>query len=81
MPRKKGRPKIFKNDVVVSTRIEENEYAKVKELAALESLHTGRVVTAQELIRQAITFVYGDNERLRESFRRARAISHARFGT
>jgi hypothetical protein len=69
----------FKNSLVVSTRFEEEEYQKVKDIAALETITTGRLVTAQELIRDAVSFVYGDNERLRECFRRTRQKLKSRY--
>ncbi len=69
----------FKNSLVVSTRFEADEYQKVKDIAALETINTGRIVTAQELIRDAVSFVYGDNERLRECFRRSRANIKSRY--
>lgn len=70
--KKIGRPKKFKKNVVVSIRFEESQYHNVQEIAALESTNSGKVVTAHELIRDAVKFVYGDNERLRECFRRSR---------
>lgn len=72
-------PKFGENMLVVSTRFESEEYHKVQEIAALESLTTGRRITAQELIRDAVKFVYGDNERLRECFRRSRKSAARRY--
>ncbi len=64
----------FLNDaLVVSCKIEKDMLNTLQDLAALESLHTGRTVSVQELIRNALTYVYTDNERLREAFRRSRA--------
>lgn len=74
-----ARPSYFKKSLVISTRFEEDEYKKVQDIAALETISTGRVVTAQELIRNAVSFVYGDNERLRECFRRSREHINKRF--
>lgn len=68
-----GRHKLFKDSVVVSVRFEESEYDRVREIAALESLHSGKIVTANELIRDAVAFVYGENEKLRECFKRSRS--------
>jgi len=62
----------FRQSVVVSVRFEFDEYQKVQDIAALESINSGRKISAQELIRDAVRFVYGDNERLRECFRRSR---------
>lgn len=67
-----GRPAVFKNSVVVSTRFEEEEYRMIQEIAALESSYSGRKITAQDLIRDACKFCYQDGERLREVFRRTR---------
>ena len=68
-----ARPNSLAENVVVSTRIEKEMYSMLQDLAALESINSGRVVTVQELIRGALHFTYSDNERLRESFRRSRA--------
>jgi hypothetical protein len=67
-----GRPQCLEENTVVSTRIEVSMYEKLHDIAALESINTGKVVTIQELIRNALRYVYEDNERLRESFRRSR---------
>lgn len=68
-----SRPKVLEDNLVVSVRIEKGIYETLHDLAALERINTGRPVTIQELIRNALTYVYTDNERLRESFRRSRA--------
>lgn len=73
MARKVGRPKGFKKCVVVSIKFEADEFEKVKDIAALETINSGKIVSAHQLIRDAVRFVYGDNERLRECFRRSRA--------
>ncbi len=67
-----ARPNSLADNTVVSTRIEREMYSMLQDIAALESISTGRVVTVQELIRGALQFVYSDNERMRESFRRSR---------
>lgn len=64
-----GRQPLFKKTSVVSTRIEANFYQLIKEIAALETVTKGRLITAQELIRDALYYVYGNGERLRECFR------------
>jgi len=72
-----ARPPLMHTTLVVSCRFEYEDYMRVQEIAALETINSGKVITAQELIRNAVTFVYGDNERLRESFRRSREkINH-----
>jgi len=64
----------FLNDaLVVSCKIERDMLNTLHDLAALESLHSGRTVSVQELIRNALEYVYTDNERLREAFRRSRS--------
>lgn len=68
-----ARPCVLDDNLVISTRIEKDIYGLLHDLAARESAHSGRKVTVQELIRNAIKFVYEDEERLRESFRRTRS--------
>lgn len=63
------------NCIVISFRMSEDDFERLREIAALETLNTGKVVTSHELIRQAIKYVYDDNERLRESFRRSRVFN------
>ena len=74
-----ARPSTFNKCTIISVRIEEEDYRKVQDIAALESISTGRKITAQELIRDAVKHVYGDNERLRECFRRSREHIHKRW--
>lgn len=74
-----GRHHLFKNALVVSTRFNEDDYKLVQEIADLESARLGKYVSAQELIRNAVQYVYGDNERLRECFRRARRNASLKF--
>ncbi len=66
------RPRILKTSLVKSTRFEKEEYERMQQIAALETSYSGRIVSTQDLIREACRFVYGDGERLRECFRRAR---------
>ncbi len=74
-----ARTPTFKNSLVVSTRFEEDEYRQIQEIASLESSYSGRLVTAQDLIRNACRFCYQDGERLREVFRRTREHISKRF--
>lgn len=74
-----ARPKIIKDSVIFTLRMEREMERKIKDIAALESVHSNRLVTMQELIRNAINFVYEDNERLRECFRRSRSRANKRF--
>lgn len=68
-----ARPNSLGETLVVSVRVETEMYSMLQDLSALETMNTGRIVTIQELVRGALQFVYSDNERLRESFRRSRA--------
>lgn len=67
-----ARPKSLKENEVVSVRIETEMYEKLKAIAALETFNTGRQVSTQDLHRRALDYVYGDNEHMRECFRRSR---------
>lgn len=67
------RPKVLKEATVVSARVELDMYEILQEISRLESNNTGKIVSIQELIRNALDYVYRDNERLRECFRRSRA--------
>lgn len=68
-----ARPQALEDNVVVSARIEKEMYQMLHDIAALETINTGRKVTVQELIRSALSYAYSDNERLRECFRKSRA--------
>lgn len=68
-----ARPNSLGETMVVSVRMETDMYSMLQDLAALETINTGRVVTIQELVRGALQFTYSDNERVRESFRRSRS--------
>lgn len=74
-----ARPNSLEDNFVVSVRIEKDMYRMLHDIASLESLNTGRKVTVNELIRNGINYVYSDNERLRESFRRSRSHITKRF--
>lgn len=73
MARKAGRPQSIPNSEVISIRFDSELFSLVKDIASLECVVTGRQVTAHELIRNAVDFVYGDNERMREVFRRMKS--------
>jgi hypothetical protein len=68
-----ARHQVLEDNIVVSARIEKSMYQMLQDIAALESINTGRKVTVQELLRNALNYVYSDNERLRESFRKSRS--------
>lgn len=74
-----ARPMSLDDNVVVSVRIEKSMYTMLQELSALETLHAGRIVSVNELIRSAVSFTYSDNERLRECFRKTRAHLHTKM--
>lgn len=68
-----ARPKELTETVIVSLRLEVAMDQKLADLAALETINSGRHVSKLELIRDALSYVYSDNERLRECFRRSRS--------
>lgn len=68
-----GRRKEIPNEIVVTLRVNSEDYELVREIAALETNLRGKYTSAHELIRDAIRFVYKDNERMRECFRRSRS--------
>lgn len=74
-----ARPFKFKHSLVISVRIEADDYQKLQEIAALETINSGKKICTQDLIRDAIKFVYEDNERLRECFRRSKARIYKKF--
>lgn len=73
-----ARPNMFKENISLYLKMDRTEYDKLGEIATLESTYSGRLVTMQQLIRNAIKFTYEDNERLRECFRRTRCYSKRR---
>lgn len=69
----------FKKTAIVRLRMEGEEYEMLQDLAALQSSVTGTIVSVQQLIRDAVTFTYEDNERLRFCFRRSRGHINRRI--
>lgn len=67
-----GRHKQMKNSMTVSVRFEADEYRHICELAAFQQSLHGRAISAQELIRDATSYVLRDGEKMREIFRRIR---------
>ena len=67
-----GRKALMKDSVVVSVRFDIDEYKRMQDIAALESINSGQCIPVVQLIRQAVHFTYSDNEKLREVFRRNR---------
>lgn len=74
-----ARPTMLEENTVVSARIEMDMYQMLHDIAALETINTGKKTSVQELIRNALKYVYSDNERLRECFRRSRGHITKRF--
>lgn len=68
-----ARPKILFKPIVMSMRIDEELHQIMQDIAYVESLRTGRKISVMQLARDALRYVYMDNERLRECFRRSRA--------
>jgi hypothetical protein len=68
----------LKPNLVISVRIEVDMSNMLHDIAALESINSGQHITVQELIRNALNYVYSDNERLRECFRRSRTAINRR---
>ena len=64
--KKRGR----KEFLVMRIRLYKDQYEHVRGVAQMETLLKGKYVSANTLIRNAVTFVYTDNERLRDMFRR-----------
>ena len=73
-----AKKKVSKDSYVFSTRLEYDQYHMLKTIAAIESSQTDETVSIQDLIRNAIKFVYEDNERLRECFRRVHGVQTRR---
>lgn len=74
-----SKSKTLGETVVKSVRLEIEMDRMLVDLAALETIRTGKQVTQMDLIRMAIDYTFTDNERLRECFRRTRMTSNTRF--
>ena len=74
-----ARPKALGDTVVKSIRLPVELWRMLIDLAALQTVTTGRNITSIDLIREAIEYTFCDNERLRECFRRSRVSSNKRF--
>lgn len=74
-----ARPVKIQDSITVSVRIESAMYEILKEISALETLATGKVISTNQLIRDCLEFMYSDNERMRECFRRSRTIQNKRY--
>lgn len=76
---RKKRKSIFSEDVLKNVRFEKQQLETIQEISALQSMYTGRMVSPSELIRDAVSFVFGDNERMRECFRRSRGTTTKKY--
>lgn len=74
-----ARPIKVPDSVTVSVRIESGMYDMLKEISALETLATGTVISTNQLIRDCLNYMYSDNERMRECFRRSREQQKKRY--
>lgn len=74
-----SKSKTLGETVVKSVRLELEMDRMLIDLAALETIRTGKNVTQMDLIRMAIDYTFTDNERLRECFRRTRHSANTRF--
>jgi len=70
---------MFKNSEMVSLRLDAQMHIQLKEIAALETSLSGKLVTMQDLIRNSLHFSYDDGERLREVFRRNKEKINKQF--
>lgn len=62
-----SRKKLFKEDVVVSCRFDLECHRRLKDIASVETICSGVLVSTQDLIRFAVNSMYTDNERLRDA--------------
>jgi len=69
-----ARHKTVLDPIHVTIRIDGKLYRTIQEIAAIESICRRRKHTVAELIRDALDFVYRDNEKMRECFRRCRTV-------
>ena len=74
-----GRPKKFAMDKAFKIRFPNDLYQLVMDIAYLENASSTRTVTCADLIRDAVSFVYRDGERMRECFKRSRYNSTRRL--
>lgn len=66
------RPILVPNSVVSTVKITQELDDLISDIASIETNNSGHLVTKQQLIRDALKFVYMDGERMRECFRRSR---------
>lgn len=74
-----GRYAVLGETTVLSLRLNEELFGMLKDLAQLEQDRTGRYTSVNSLVRSAILYVYLDNERMRECFRRNRTQTAKQF--
>lgn len=71
----RGRKKDPDEMEVVSFRCPKRLMDVIRDIARLETMATGKPVYTQKLMREALEYVFSDNERMRDCFRRARISS------
>lgn len=69
---KRGRPIVVENSTIISIRFDGEELRRLHDIANLERIVTGRNTTAHSLIRDAVWYVFSDNDRMRDCFRRCK---------
>jgi hypothetical protein len=74
-----GRPKLPNAMIKINLYIEKQEYERLKEIARVESIAHGKPIGALFLIREAVNYIYRDEMRLRDMFRRYRTRSVRRL--
>lgn len=60
--------------VTLPIRFDKYHYQMLREVADLETINSGQEITVAFLIREAVKWVYAENERLREIFRKHREL-------
>lgn len=75
----RGRKKDPQDMEVVSFRIPRRLMEVIRDIAQLETITIGKPIYSQKLMREALDYVFTDNERLRDCFRRSRISSARKF--
>ena len=75
----RGRKKDSEEMDVISFRLESALKHVIDDIAKLETMATGKPVYSQKLMREALHYVFSDNERMRDCFRRTRVSNTRKF--
>jgi len=67
-----ARNKEIDNSMTLSIRFNRDLWNMIQQIAVLESERAHKLISGHELIRRAVEFMYDDNERMRECFKRTR---------